>query len=216
VFVNQVRHYLEVFTIPRIDPDRLFRMVEVEGWDRFLRAHRAGKGVIFASAHVGPLALVAQIITARGYQLTLPIEPAQSELMRAVNRARGAHGMRLVPVDSPLAVHRALRADGILGVLGDRAVTHVGERVKFCGRETLLPSAHVALALRTGAAVLPAFAWRDDGRLHATIEEPLALRVSGDRDGDVRYGVALFATVLERYVRRFPDQWTIFEKVWDT
>ena len=215
VFVSQVLQYLEVFSIPRMDPERLVRSVHLEGWEHFVRAERLRRGVIFASAHFGPVALVGQIVMAKGFTLTLPIEPAQSELMRAVNRARSAQGMRLIPIDSPLALHHTLRDGGVLGVLADRAVTGVGERVPFFGRDALLPSAHVALALRTGAALLPAFAWRERGELFATIEAPLTIESTGDRDADVREGVRRFASVLERYVRRFPEQWTVFEPVWE-
>ena len=214
VFVNQVRGYLEVFQIPALDPDRLIAMVHVDGWERFTRAHAQGKGVIFASAHLGPVALVGQILMARGFDLTLPVEPAQSELMRAVNRARSARGLHLVSLDAPLGIHRALRHGGVLGFLADRAVSGVGLRVPFCGRAALVPSAHVALALRTGAALVPAFAWREGGALHARIEDPLDIPDTGDRERDIREGVRRFAEVLERYVRRHPDQWTVFDRVW--
>jgi lauroyl/myristoyl acyltransferase len=214
VFVSQVRGYLEVFHIPRLDTERLIASVSMDGWERFVRAHALGKGVIFASAHLGPIALVGQILLARGYPLTLPIEPAQSPIMRAVNRARGAQGLHLVPIDSAFGLHRALRRGGVLGFLAERAVSGVGVRVEFFGRPTLLPSAHVVLAMRTGAALIPAFAWREGNTLAVRIEEPLALPATGDREADVREGVQRFARILEAYVRRFPDQWTVFEPFW--
>ena len=216
VFVNQVRQYLEVFQIPRLDRAHFDAVVRVEGWDHFLCAERLGKGVIFGSAHLGPVALVGQILMTRGYPLTLPAEKTDSELMHAVNRARQAQGLVLVPMDSALGIHRVIRDGGVLGILADRAVTGVGERVEFFGRPALLPSAHVALALRTGAALVPAFAWREKGFLVARIEPPLELASTGDRDADVRAGVRRFAALLERYIKEHPEQWTVFEPVWDT
>jgi KDO2-lipid IV(A) lauroyltransferase len=214
VFVNQARAYLEVFQIPRLADEQLIASVNVDGWDRFARAHALGRGVIFASAHLGPVALVGQVLLARGYGLTLPIEPTGSELMRAVNRARAARGLHLVPIDAPLGIVRALRDGGVLGFLADRAVSGVGERVTFCGRETLLPSAHIVLAHRTGAPLVPAFSLRVGGALVASFEPPLELPSSGDHDADVREGVGRFAERLETYVRRFPEQWTVFERMW--
>lgn len=214
VFVNQVRQYLEVFHIVRLDRGRFDAVVRVEGWDRFLCAQRLGKGVIFGSAHLGPVALVGQVLIQRGYTLTLPAEKTDSELMHAVNRARQAQGLVLVPMDSALGIHRVVRDGGVLGILADRAVTGVGETVEFFGRPALLPSAHVALALRTGAPLLPAFTWREKDHLFARIEEPLELVATGDRDADVRAGVQRFATLLERYIREHPEQWTVFEPVW--
>jgi lauroyl/myristoyl acyltransferase len=216
VFVNQVRQYLEVFQIPRLDRARFDAIVRVEGWDHFLCAQRLGKGVIFGSAHLGPVALVGQILMHRGYTLTLPVEKTDSEFMHAVNRARQAQGLVLVPIDSALGIHRVIRDGGVLGILADRAVTGVGERVEFFGRPALLPSAQVALALRTGAALIPAFAWRDKGLLVARIEEPLELASTGDRDADLRAGVRRFAAILERYITEHPEQWTVFEPVWGT
>jgi lauroyl/myristoyl acyltransferase len=214
VFVNQVRQYLEVFQIPRLDRRRFEELVRVEGWENFECAQASGKGVIFGSAHLGPVALVGQILMTRGHTLTLPAEPTTSELMRAVNRARQAQGLRLVPVDSAFGIHRVMRKGGVLGFLADRAVTGVGEHVRFFGRDALLPSAHVAIALRTGAALVPAFTWREDGLLRARIEKPLELVSTGDRDADVRDGVRRFAEILERYVAAHPEQWTVFEPVW--
>src|SRR2546428_7688851 len=155
VFVNQVRQYLEVFQIPRLDRARFDAVVRVEGWDNFLCAQRLGKGVIFGSAHLGPIDLVGQVLIHRGYTLTLPAEKTDSELMHAVNRARHAQGLVLVPMDSALGIHRVIRAGGVLGILADRAVTGIGVRVEFFGRTALLPSAHVALARRTGPALVP-------------------------------------------------------------
>jgi KDO2-lipid IV(A) lauroyltransferase len=215
VFVNQVRQYLEVFHIPRLDRARFDAIVHVEGWDHFLCAQGLGKGVIFGSAHFGPVALVGQVLMHRGYTLTLPAEKTDSELMQAVNRARQAQGLVLVPMDSALGIYRVIRDGGVLGILADRAVTGVGERVEFFGRPALLPSAHVVLALRTGAALVPAFTWRENGLLFARVEEPLDLVSTGDRDADVRAGVRQFAAVFERYVREHPEQWTVFEPVWD-
>src|SRR5437667_4823804 len=214
VFVNQVRQYLEVFQIPRLDRARFDAVVRVEGWDNFVCAQRLGKGVIFGSARLGPVALVGQILITRGYTLTLRAEKTDSEFMHAVNRARQAQGLVLVPIDSALGIHRVIRDSGVLGILADRAVTGVGETVEFFGRPALLPSAQVALALRTGAALVPAFAWREKGLLFARIEEPLELMSTGDRDADVRAGVRQFAARLERYIKDHPEQWTVFERVW--
>ena len=215
VFVNQVRQYLEVFQIPRLDRARFDATVRVDGWDHFVCAMRLGKGVIFGSAHLGPVALVGQILMQRGYTLTLPAEKTDSEFMHAVNRARQAQGLVLVPIDSALGIHRVIRDGGVLGILADRAVTGVGEKVDLFGRPALLPSAHVALALRTGAALVPAFAWREKGLLIARVEKPLELVSTGDRDADVRAGVQQFAAILERYIKEHPEQWTVFQPVWE-
>jgi len=214
VFIEQARNYLEVFRVPHIAPKRLLAQIEHRGFEHFVAAEARGRGVVVASAHLGPISVVGQMLNAHGYDVVLPVEAEHSDFQRAVNRARRGMGLRLVSTDTPLAVYRALRDKKVFGVLADRAVTGVGERVPFFGHETLLPSVHIALALRSGAPVVPAFSGRESGRFVASFEPPLDLVATGDRAADVRDGVRKWAQVLERYVRRAPEQWTVFERVW--
>ncbi len=214
VFVEQTLNYAEIFTIPRLDPKALLAEVRTDGWEHVAHAYEQGKGVIVASAHLGPVSFVGQILLAHGYPVALPVEIATSEFQRSVNRARGGAGLQLISTDSALGIFRFLREGKVLGILADRAVTGVGERVQFFGREALLPSAAVVLSLRTGAPLVPSFAGRSDGVLTASFEPPLELPSTGDRDADVREGVQRFARVLERYVRSAPEQWTVFEDFW--
>jgi len=59
--------------------------------------------------------------------------------------------------------------------------------MQFCGAETRIPLGAVDLALRTGADLIPAWAWRIDGfRFHARIGPPLEVVRTGDFDKDVR------------------------------
>jgi KDO2-lipid IV(A) lauroyltransferase len=214
IFVEQTRNYVEIFSIPRLDPKRLLAELRTEGWEHMARAYGQGKGVVLASAHLGPVSVVGQMLLAHGFRVALPIEAERSDFQRAVNRARGGAGLQLIRTDSSRGIFRVLREGMVLGILADRAVTGVGERVEFFGREALLPSAPVVLSLRTGAPLLPAFAGRSDGVLTATFEPPIEIPNTGDREADVREGVQRFARVLERYVRRTPDQWTVFEDFW--
>jgi KDO2-lipid IV(A) lauroyltransferase len=214
IFAEQSRNYLEIFRLSRTDAATLRATIEKRGWEHFTTAHAQGKGVIVASAHLGPISVVGQVLVACGYATVLPVETEHSEVQRAVNRARATIGLEIVRTDTPLAVVRALRDGKVFGLLADRAVTGVGERVPFFGGEALIPSAHVALGLRTGVPVIPAFSLRLGNALVASFEPPLELRSTGDRDADVRAGVAQWAKVLETYVRRYPEQWTVFERVW--
>lgn len=215
VFVGQVRNYVETFRLLRLDRERLGQMVELEGWPELSRAHARGRGIVLASAHLGPVVLSGQALAARGLDVAVLVEPKADHLGRVIDRARSSMGIRTIETTSAVGIGRVLRRGGVLGFLADRAITGVGERVPFFGREALLPSAHVALALRTGAALVPAFSLREGGRLRAVAEPELALPRTGDREADVREGVRRWATVLERWIGRAPEQWAVFEPVWE-
>lgn len=215
VFVWQVRHYLETFRILRLTRERLLAMVDLEGWPEFTRAHARGKGVIMASAHLGPVIVCGQVLAARGLDVAVLVETKSGAMAGVIDRARSALGIRTYDIRSVRGIARTLMRGGAVGFIADRAVTGVGERVPFFGRPALLPSGHIALALRTGAAVVPAFASRHGGRLVARVEPELEIPRTGDRDADIREGVRMWAEVLERHVARTPDEWSVFEAVWE-
>ena len=96
----------------------------------------------------------------------------------------------------------------------ERAATQISRFGVWRLTMILLPSAHVALALRTGATLLPAFAHRDGDTLRAVFGPELELPRTGDRDADVHEGVRRWAGVLEPHVAVAPEQWSVFEAVW--
>jgi KDO2-lipid IV(A) lauroyltransferase len=74
------------------------------------------------------------------------------------------------------------------------------------------------LALRTDAAVLPVFAPWDSKRRRflLKIDEPLSFERTGNDEDDVRRLTQLFTNVVEKYVRRYPDQWLWIHRRWKT
>lgn len=212
-FVNQSRNYLDTFRLFRESPERVREWVETVCWERFLEAHALGRGVVIASAHFGPVNVCGQILITRGYSTTMPVEDEMSEFARAINRARSAFGATFIATSSARGIYRVLREGGVLGVIADRAVTGTGERVEFFGREVLLPSAHIALALRARSVILPAFAYRRGTKVSLLFEPPLELVDTGDHDADVRRGMREFARVMEGHIRGRPEEWAVFEPV---
>lgn len=213
-FVNQVRNYLDTFRLLGASAETVRDHVDVDGWERFVAAHGRGRGVVIASAHFGPVNVCGQILISRGYPTTMPVEEETGELARTINRARAALGGTFIATSSARGVYRVLRQGGVLGVIADRAVTGVGERVEFFGREALLPSAHISLALRANAPILPAFAYRIGRRFCLRFEEPLELARTGDHDADVRDGMRQFVRVMERHLGARPEEWAVFERIW--
>lgn len=215
VFRGQVRNYLETLLLLGPTGASAGRGIRAEGWENFAAAYGRGKGVVLASAHLGSVSVCGQVLTSRGLPLTLPVEAKTSWLGALVDRARASRGMKFVSTDSPLGIRRVLRAGETLGVLSDRAVTGIGVRVPFFGREALMPSAHVALALHTGAALVPALADRDRRGLIARFWPEVPLRRTGDREADIRAGVRAFLEILEAEIRRRPEDWSVFERLWE-
>jgi KDO2-lipid IV(A) lauroyltransferase len=97
----------------------------------------------------------------------------------------------------------------------DRDIQRNGLNVEFFGEETMLPSGAVALAQRTGAAVIPVFGIRGtNGRFDVHIEAPLSLVNKGNRQIGLQKNLENLVGVMEQYIGQYPEQWVVLEPVW--
>ena len=70
------------------------------------------------------------------------------------------------------------------------------------------------VALRLGAPVVFAAAIRQPSGLYRMRVEPVPVEETGDRDRDVDAVVAAYTRILERFVRRDPEQYFWHHRRW--
>jgi KDO2-lipid IV(A) lauroyltransferase len=121
-------------------------------------AREAGRGVVFASAHLGPWECVAASLVRAGVPLTtIARESYDPRFSRLYERLRAACGVRVIWRGSPGAatrIVRTLRAGGVLGVPMDLRSRVPCRASPFLGHEAPTPIGPARIALRTGAAVV--------------------------------------------------------------
>src|SRR5258707_4216529 len=102
-----------------------------------------------------------------------------------------------------------LQKGGTLGILVDlNTLDREAIFVDFFGVPASTTFMLAKLALRTGADVLPVFAPWDNQRRRFLVKigGPLAVERTRDEAEDVRRFKQSFTSVVEDYVRRYPDQ----------
>ncbi len=74
------------------------------------------------------------------------------------------------------------------------------------------------VALHTGAAVVPGYAWWDEAirKYRLRFEPPVELVRTGDADADIRINTENFTRVIEDFARAHPDQWLWVHARWKT
>ncbi|MBI4498115.1 MAG: lysophospholipid acyltransferase family protein [Chloroflexi bacterium] len=221
VFRTTARNYVNLFLLPQVDLDTLDRQVLWQGLPYFEEALARGQGMVLAGAHLGSFDILSQLAAHRGTPLAVLVEPLrQPQLFRLVAGLRSSLGLRMLPT-TPAGIKTAiklLRAGGVVGILCDRDIQHRGLRLDFFGEEASLPTGAVELALRTGAALVPCFGLRLGFRRYAIcFEPPLDLPEGEGLERDpalVRTHVVRLAQIIESYVRKYPGQWVVFERIW--
>ena len=137
-----------------------------------------------------------------------------------VDRARTRFGNRTIDKRSAAReILRILQGGGTLGILVDlNTQEREGIFVDFFGVKASTTFLVAKLALRTNSEVLPVFApWNQAQQCFLLkIDEPLKIVRSGDEEEDVRRLTQALTSVVEKYVRRYPDQWLWIHRRWKT
>ncbi len=220
-FRNIGRVMAEFSSTPRLNQENLARYVIVEGEENFRRAHEKGKGVLFLTAHFGNWEWMAAFFPLFFHRpCHVIVRPLDSRMLDGVvEYLRTCTGNRTVPKERSMGrILRLLRQGEVVGVLLDQNVSwQEGVFVNFFGEPACTNAGLALLALKTGASVIPVFNLRQaDGRYRAVIEPEVPVIVTGDKDADVEKNTELFTSVIERYVREYPDHWFWLHQRWKT
>ena len=113
---------------------------------------------------------------------------------------------------------RALRENREVAMLVDQNVQEKdGIFVEFFGRPAASTTVAAALAVKTGAVLLPGHVeMTDAGRYRLTYDAPIRWTPSGDREADVAALTQRIASVIEGWVRETPEQWLWMHRRWKT
>jgi len=203
-------------------PEEASRLVEsVVGYSRIVDGRDAKNGVLLLTAHLGNWEVGGLMLAEMKQPISVVLVP---DIFPAVERARrdlhARAGITEIRVDKSLAptlaVLRALKANGIVAMQGDRDFSNTGIAVPFFGRAAYFPRGPFLVAMATNATVLPAFIIRTpDGRYRAVVEEPLEIDRGRDREAALRKNVERYVAVLQRYVSATPEQWYCFYPFWE-
>ncbi|MDD4909254.1 MAG: lysophospholipid acyltransferase family protein [Candidatus Omnitrophica bacterium] len=200
--------------------EALKEKVSFEGRENLDQALAAGNGVILASAHFGNFPLMLARLALEGYATNAIIKPMRDagaeEYFNAYRGRCGVKTIYSVPrkecVDTAL---RALRNNEIVFIPLDQNFGTGGVFVDFFGRKAATATGPVIMAMRTNAAILPAFMVRQPDDTHKIIfEPPMELETGSDSDQTILVNVQKITNIIERYIRRYPAEWGWVHRRW--
>lgn len=220
-FASLGRHLGFVSHFKRFTPEKIRDLVEVVGLEHFDRARRTGRGILFFTGHFGSWEVFNLLPPAFGQTMNILVRRIDNPLVEAyVDSLRTQFGCQTL--DKKKAARRMFRVlenGELLGILADLNVQErEGVFVDFFGLPASTTVSIAKLALKTDAVVLPAFAvWDEEKRKYVVyLEPPVAYDRSGDPEHDIAELTQQVTRVVERYVRRYPDQWLWIHKRWNT
>jgi phosphatidylinositol dimannoside acyltransferase len=126
-------------------------------------------------------------------------------------------GMEVLPASggpSPFGVlAQRLRAGGLVALPCDRDVTGSGIEVDFFGEKALMMGGPAALAVQTGAALMPATLWFEEDRWGVCVHEEIPVPESGDRWQKATAMTQEVARAFEQGISEHPADWHMLQRV---
>ena len=213
-FDNFGRLMFEYPHLPRLaDPKR--GRVEVVGEQILFDLVARGQPAILIGGHLGNFELVPRFVAYHGHRLNIFARgPNNAILDHALKRWRGAARMFDRGFSSGMQAAQALREGQYVAQLIDQRYDR-GLAVPFFGEPAMTNPAMARTALHLKLPVVPCRTQRLAGaRFRITVEAPLALPDSGDRDADVLALTAAMTARIEAWVRDDPGQWFWLHRRW--
>jgi Kdo2-lipid IVA lauroyltransferase/acyltransferase len=200
---------------------KLESLIEPEGLEHLVAAKEHGRGVILFTGHVGAWELTSFGLSMFGHPLSFLVRRIDNPRIEAlIDHGRTRLGNRTIDKRSAAReMVQILRRGDTLGILVDlNTLDREGIFVDFFGVPASTTFLVAKLALRTEAEVLPVFApWNQERkRFVLKIDEPLRVERSTDEEADVLRLTQRLTSVVEKYVRRYPDQWLWIHRRWKT
>ena len=211
----------EFSQFPKITRDNIAGRVVYDGFENYERAARKGRGVLLLTGHFGAWELCAFAQGVYGHPLSFLVRRLDNPLLdRLIARYRTLSGNRLIDKkDAVRAVLKRLRQGEDIGLLVDvNTVMEEGVFCDFFGIEACSTTGLAVFALRADAPVVPGFLiWDESLGKHVLRFEPeVPLIRTGDFKEEVRLNTQAYMKVIERFVRRYPEQWLWIHKRWQT
>ena len=217
---SYARYWLEVFRLPVIPVERIVAGMHFRGsGDETVWAHlNSGRGAVIALPHMGNFDQAGVWIIAQGAgTFTTVAERLKPEsVYESFVRYRQTLGFEVLPLTGgagPFGVLAArLRAGHLVCLVSDRDLKETGIEVELLGEKARI-AATAALAVHTGAALMPTATWFDEDGWGACIYDEIPVPASGTRAEKVAAMSQQLANVFSEAIAEHPQDWHMLQRV---
>jgi lauroyl/myristoyl acyltransferase len=218
---SYLRYWCDAFRLPDWTTDRIVSRVHVVGEENMRAPLAAGQGVIVALPHMANYDHAGAWACLTGAPVTTVVERLKPEgLFERFLAFREGLGMEILPLsggqnDVFTTLAARLREPRLVPLLADRDLSRRGIEVRLLGQTTRMPVGPAALAVRTGAALLPTSLWYEGTepehrlviRFHAPVKPPDTAR-SADRIAALTQALA---DKLGNAIAAHPQDWHMLQ-----
>jgi KDO2-lipid IV(A) lauroyltransferase len=217
---NCFRHFgavlIDTISLGRFDPVGICQRLTLEGWEHLEAAERLEQGTLVMTAHLGNWELVGYALALYRGPTHVVARPTGNPWVEAdLRRFRERFGNRTIykrgAARKMLAAIR--RGERVAYVIDQRVHPNEGIETPFFGRTSFTSPLLARLSLRTGAPVVPMFAYPEPpDRFRVVVHPPIAPENESEEPAlelTLRY-----LRVIESVIRARPEMWLWMHERW--
>jgi Kdo2-lipid IVA lauroyltransferase/acyltransferase len=207
------RACVEIAALIDASDEEISAKIVVDGREHLQAALEKGNGVLLLSAHLGNFFLLGTRLAVEGFPTYVLVnQPRDGQFAQLMDEYRLQIRQKTIharPRQEALnQLNAVFRRNQIAVVIADEYRKGSGVQVALMGRTVIARRGPATLALRTGAAVVPAYVIRQgEETLRLIIEPELELVRSGKGKAEIEENTIRMTDWLERTIRKYPDQW---------
>ncbi|MFC1888943.1 lysophospholipid acyltransferase family protein [Thermodesulfobacteriota bacterium] len=196
------------------------RIITIEGLEKINRAKKGGGGVIGITAHFGNFPLMILRLNHENINMSYLFKKIKPDYL-ASQIIDASHRLNMNPiitdyVDRPSrAALDNIQKGGFVIFVADEFKKTTGVEVEFFDRPTRQAVGPSVISLKTGAPIIPLFIIREKkGRFIIRVEDPIEYSLIGDTSKDIEIITQKRMEIIEKYIRKYPDQWLWIHSRW--
>jgi len=208
-YCNIAKSMIEYGLFPSLKKKGLAKFIRLEGRENLEAIKKMGKGAVMVTGHFGSWELMGALLATENWPIDYLVgEQHNLKVNALMNRHRTMFGIGLIELGvAARGVFKAVKNGRLVCMLSDQDAGSDGVIVQFLGRPASTPKGPAAFSLKTGAPLACGFIVREGLRQKIVIEPPIEIELSGDKAEDIKRLTQAYTSILERYIRQYPDHW---------
>ena len=219
IYKNFVSLWMEFLQIERLTSQNIENHFTVHGAEVVDKALSKGKGLIFMSGHYGNFEWLGKYFVHKGYKVSGIAKRQSNHLVNdLIEKNRKSYGAGVIYTKNAMEDGlEALRKNEIVAIVADQDARKRGIIIDFLGQPSSTAVGPAVFHFRSGAPVCFVIAVRKDyGQFDVYVEEVEFADPKDVSDAAILDITEKHTRVLEKWIRKYPDQWFWMHKRWKT
>ncbi|MDR3325890.1 MAG: lauroyl acyltransferase [Rhodospirillaceae bacterium] len=191
--------------------------VEVCGIENIVKLRNDGLPGLFFSGHFGNWEIIGPCVVHHGINLHLVYRAATNPYTNWIFMYRSSNDKtEMIPkgISGAKKVIEKLNRGEHIGMIVDQKMNN-GISVPFFGIESNTAPALAVFALKYKCPVVPVHVVRLDGaHFRIIFDSPIFFENTSDHNADIKSAMTLINSIIESWIREYPDHWLWLHKRW--